>query len=440
MRNERGVALPLALIILTAMTALTIALLSLAAFQPQISKNLADATQARFAADAGVEWAFNVLASTPDWNTLLAGASSGGVTMIAGGRIGTLPAARGTYTVVVRNDTLPTDQQLTGVAPDTNPTSDGNGRLIVTSTGNVANAAKTIRVVATKLAFPPGLFPGALNFPGNEAETNFSGTAFTVDGNGWLMDGSGLDASCAPVFGVSVSPTLGNPPGSNEQVVENSLNNQQKKGITGKKQNPALAGTGNNTIAPDPVLTPQFVQNFIDQAKAMADITLQSTQGNPLSFNNIGSSCTGSATQDATNTSCWGSKDPSTGVVNPKIVYIKGDPDPTSAFHALTLGGTTTGYGILIVEDGDFIINGNFAWYGAIIVTGKWVGIGYMGGGNQTVYGSVISNETEHDPGYFEGWIAGNAKIRYSCQALANAIPTRKTVALTNWKELAPGE
>jgi len=56
------------------------------------------------------------------------------------------------------------------------------------------------------------------------------------------------------------------------------------------------------------------------------------------------------------------------------------------------------------------------------------------------VYGAVISNETSSDPGYKEGVLTGNAKIRYSCDALAEAMNDRKLVSLTNWKDLAPGE
>jgi hypothetical protein len=122
-------------------------------------------------------------------------------------------------------------------------------------------------------------------------------------------------------------------------------------------------------------------------------------------------------------------------------VYVKGSPDPTAAFTALSLGGSSAGYGVLIVEDGDVKISGNFSWNGAIIVTGSWVGIKYMGGGTQSVYGAVISNETASDPGFYEGVATGNAQIRNSCEALGAALPgSRRLTNIVNWKELAPGE
>jgi Tfp pilus assembly protein PilX len=432
MLNERGMTLPLTLLILVTMASLTLALLALAGLEPQISRNLADATQARFAAEAGLEWAFDRLATTPSWNTLLASANaSPGVLLASNQPIGTLPTARGTYTVWLRNDTLPGDQAITGAAVDTSPTSDANGVVIVTSTGNINGATKSVRAAIKRLTFPPGFFPGAMSFPGTEAEVSFNGNSFEVDGRGWKMDGTGLDASCASVFGISVSSVLpSNNPGANEAVVESALSFQQRDNIQGKPQNPSQPGEGPNTIAPNAALTPAVIQNFIDQAKNAADITLDSRQPNGLSFNNIGSTCAG----DPSSPTCWGTRD------NPKIVYVRGEPDPSSMFSALQLGGNSVGYGILIVEDGDLRINGNFAWYGPIIVTGRWVGVGFMGGGNQAIYGALISNETASDPGFREGVMTGNSKVRYSCEALNNALTARKLTRLTNWKDLAPGE
>jgi hypothetical protein len=118
------------------------------------------------------------------------------------------------------------------------------------------------------------------------------------------------------------------------------------------------------------------------------------------------------------------------------VVYIKGDPDPSSQFSALQLAGTTQGYGVLIVEDGDLRISGNFGWNGPIIVTGQYVGIGFLGGGNQAVYGAVISNETAADPGFYEGVVTGNSTIRYSCQALALAKGARRLVTMSSWQEI----
>ncbi len=432
MRNERGMTLPLTLLMLVTMASLTLALLALAGLEPRISRNLSDATQARFAAEAGLEWAFDRLATTQNWNTLLAGASATPGILLANNQpIGILPAARGTYTVWLRNDTLPGDPAITGVAADASPTADANGVVIVSATGTVNGATKSVRAAIRRLTFPPGFFPGAMSFPGNEAQVSFNGNSFEVDGRGWRMDGTGLDSSCASVFGISVSSVLpSNNPGANEAVVESALSSQQQDNVIGKAQNPSQAGQGKNTIAPNTSLTPAVIQNFIDQAKSAADIVLDSRQPSGLTFNNIGSTCS----TDPNSQTCWGT------ATNPKVVYVRGEPDPTSMFTALQLGGNTVGYGILIVEDGDLRINGNFAWYGPVIVTGRWVGVGFMGGGNQQIYGALISNETASDPGFYEGVMTGNSKVRYSCEALNNALTARKLTRLANWKDLAPNE
>jgi Tfp pilus assembly protein PilX len=436
--NERGIALPLTLLILLVVTSIALALLAIAGYEPAVSKNLAEGTQARFAAEAGVEATLNTLATTGNWSTLLVNPDpTNGVKIFNSHVIGALPASSGTYTVWLRNDTQAADPPITGVALDGGGiTNDTNGVVIVTSTGTTSKGTRRVRAVVRKLAFPPSLFPAMFNFPGNESETYFSGTSFSVDGRGYKMDGTS-DPACASVYGIAVSSTLGNPPGSNEGVVERSLTATQLANIYGKSQTGGPDVSGVNTIAPDSGLNPALIKNFIDQAKASADIVLDSAQPSGLSMSNIGSTCS----TDPTSQTCWGYKDASTGQIVPKVVYVKGAPDPTSLFTALSVSGTSTGYGVLIVEDGDFKINGNFAWNGAIIVTGNYVGLGFMGGGVQSVYGAVISNETASDPGFFEGYTSGTAILRHSCEALNAALANnRRLTSIVSWKDLAPNE
>jgi Tfp pilus assembly protein PilX len=422
--NERGIVLPVTLMILLLLTSLAVGLAALSQLEPLIARNVVDGTRARFVAEAGVEVAFNTLASTPDWNTLLAPADAHGVVLANASPMPGLAGGYGVYTVRLRNDTLAADTAITGVAQDASgDTSDGNGRVIVRSAGQVGTARRIVQVMVRRTLLPP--FPAALAFPGNEAQSSFTGNSFEVDGNDWNMDGT--PGSCAPVYGISVSTTLGSSPGANEAVVQNALSSSQKDNVKGKRQVSTRAGEGDNTIAPEPVLTPSFIQSFVNSAKAAADITLESKHPDGLSFNNIGSSCA----SDVNSATCWGTAE------SPKIVYIKGDPDPTSHFNALRMAGDTEGHGILIVEDGDVRISGNFRWNGPIIVTGMWVGVGFLGGGHQAVYGSVISNETANDPGFYEGVVTGNSKIRYSCEALAAASRSRKLVNMASWQEIA---
>ena len=66
--NERGVALPLAMIMLVVLTMLTLTFMSLGTVEPQISRNLADGARTRQLAESGIEWGFNFIAGK-DFNT-----------------------------------------------------------------------------------------------------------------------------------------------------------------------------------------------------------------------------------------------------------------------------------------------------------------------------------------------------------------------------------
>src|ERR1700704_5602945 len=113
--NQRGVALPLTLLIVLVVVSIALGLLAVAGHEPLISKNLAEGTQARFAAEAGIEAAFDTLAVTTAWSTLLVNANAQtGKKLFDSRSIGSLAASRGTYTVFLRNDSLAGDPAITG--------------------------------------------------------------------------------------------------------------------------------------------------------------------------------------------------------------------------------------------------------------------------------------------------------------------------------------
>ena len=100
-RDERGIALVVALVAMLTLSALVLAFLAMSAFEPQISANLAAGTQARYVAEAGIEAAFDGLALTPDWNTALVGATcaTGAIapTTTANMAVSGMTAASGTF-------------------------------------------------------------------------------------------------------------------------------------------------------------------------------------------------------------------------------------------------------------------------------------------------------------------------------------------------------
>lgn len=425
LRDQRGVALPIALIALVALTGLLLVFVRLASTEALISQSHTEITSARYLAEAGIEWAFDNLAGNADWNAGLLGAD-GLPNTADDGRLATgvsvtgLPVTYGTFSVTVRNDTQAGDTQITGLALDAGGAfADTNGRVIVSATGTKGTTTRTIQVVVSRVTLPP--IVAALSLPGNESETTFNGNSFTVNGTDTNLDDTPGPESA--VLGIAVAGGST----ANEAVVQTSLSGAQKDNVVGLKQDPALPdGYGDNAIAPHASLSSAVITAFISAVKSRADLSLVSTPSSPLSFSSIGASCA----SDWASSTCWGTTS------NPKIVYVKGDPDPTSAFSALQVSGTSSGAGILIVEDGDLRISGNFRWEGIVIVTGQWVGVGYMGGGWQTVYGAVISNETATDPGYKEALISGNAKLNYSSQAINNARASRKLLTVGTWREM----
>ena len=201
--------------------------------------------------------------------------------------------------------------------------------------------------------------------------------------------------------------------------MQNSLTSAQKDNVMGKKQVSSGAANGDNTIAPDATLTQASITTFLKDAARNADISLYSPSPERSQLQRR---LDVELRDQLREPGLLGHGRQAQG-----RVHQGRRPDPTSAFTALTLNGNVTGYGVLIVEDGDLKVLGNFNWYGLVIVTGQWVGVGFMGslnGTDQYVYGSVISNETSTDPLY-EGVVYADAKLRYSCQALTNGVGAR---------------
>ena len=211
MRDQRGVALPLALISLLILTMLVLTVLNLGAVEPQISKNLSDTAQARHMAEAGIEWAFDCL-SDQDSNSFFAGpdgiqgntddtkpTSVPGQSVAAQldatfcpnspppGALPGLTTAAGAFAVTIRNDSIaaqgpyPGDQILTG---QTGPTvcppcedpggkyADTNGVVILTATGTFGTATRQVTAVIQRNTLP---INAPVSLPGLQADTYVNG-------------------------------------------------------------------------------------------------------------------------------------------------------------------------------------------------------------------------------------------------------------------------
>ena len=145
----------------------------------------------------------------------------------------------------------------------------------------------------------------------------------------------------------------------------------------------------------------------------------------------MGSSCSGNINAS----DCFGTDS------HPKIVYVKGNStsDTSSEYTALDISGNSSGTGILIIENGSVDITGTFTWHGPIIVTGNNVKLRYHGGGNQTIFGSVVVNElVANGTTNLEADISGNASMYYSTQALNNVMNNlggRRLMSMYSWQE-----
>ncbi|HBH04263.1 MAG TPA: hypothetical protein DDZ42_20515 [Candidatus Rokubacteria bacterium] len=485
--NERGVALVLALMILLTLTGLVLAFLSASAFEPQISRNLSETARARYLAEAGLEVGYNALIATSDanssWTGLLASATTSSPWVILSTpttpgpsvalnavSLPGLDSASGIYTVSVRNDYQASDSAITGVALGTETvTTDANRIVIMRATGTYNNATKTLEVVVKRLALPPT--PGAVNIPGTQADTYVNTQQFEIDGRDYgcssncSVDASwSVDASNPAKYALSTNTgTQSNVGVTYEARVESAFgtsgscdancSTNKKDSVRGKDQtNPTGTTTGLNTIAADSALTPSKMATFLAQLATYPGTQIfQSTKACPMKLNGSGSQPnrptlvnnnggTGGASCTMNQTLDLGDRD------NPKLVYFRGELDSSSSFTGLQVGTNASdpsirGAGILVVEDGDFKQMTNFKWDGLVIVTGRYVGAGFMTSSTTTIRGAFLANETMAGEanGYFEFYLnalANKFTVRSSKQNLDMVQQMRGLHSMSSWREI----
>jgi hypothetical protein len=462
MRNERGVALPLAMILLMVLTMLTITFMSLGSVEPQISRNLSDGARARQLAESGLEWALSSQIGNNDLNssTLLGGSMTtngvcgSGFTCRVLATTQTLPgltSSQGTFGVTVRNDhdSISGDLALIG----TNNTRDGswnvdsNGIVILTATGTFNGATRAVTAVIQRGNLN---INAALSLPGVQTDTYSNDPpcsgCYAIDGRDWrITDSSSPSGTAALKFGIATyTGTQQNNGMTWEETAEAGFNTSAKRGYVQGKNNSGTLTTGLNTIEEDTSINPTIVQTFLSNlaANPMTQI-LNSTQacqypsGGSSKPEGLRMNPTGTAnvvTITNNNSACSGgnaiNKTVNLGsATSPAMVYVKGEYDPNSNFIGLAVNGSQpiTGYGILVVEDADmsFFQSGQFKWNGIVIVSGRNVGAGFRGGSNTEIRGAIIGNETNASEvgGYFEFLNqADTMKLRYGKEGIDLAL------------------
>lgn len=201
-RDARGVALPLALMALLVLAAMSGALLTIGVSEVQISANLLRGTQAQFLAEAGLEDAFNWFRS--DDNRVINAPTPGPTTISGLSGPGTTLSAVGTYSV----------QYMPGNSTGSTLTNS----VLVVSTGTITSGSITIAQKVIRAIISNGYNSNdAVRTKGNltiDGSVEIEGTCGNVHTNGNLtLSGGGIDidqsATASGTYTTSGSPNVG---------------------------------------------------------------------------------------------------------------------------------------------------------------------------------------------------------------------------------------
>ena len=216
--------------------------------------------------------------------------------------------------------------------------------------------------------------PAVLTLLDPNADLNFSGNSFRINGNDQNLDGT--PGSSSPVYGIAIDGTLRN--------VLTQLTGQQLDNVIGTGGWPSVT-----TWTPP---SPTWFPNLVEFLKARAQVKFTNFTG---TYNGtLGNAQTG----------------------NYLITHSQG---------SLNVGGGATGAGILVVE-GDLVVGGGFSYTGLVIVTGQ---IRVTGGGSgQTLKGAVIVGGDVNQSRLSANTLTGSIDLAYSAEAL-----NRVRLALTQW-------
>ncbi|MGH7384001.1 MAG: pilus assembly PilX family protein [Candidatus Rokuibacteriota bacterium] len=483
--SERGVALPLAMVLLMVLTMLTFTFMSLGAVEPQISRNLSEGARARQLAESGIEWAYNQLGgkqfndATLLGGTLTTGGACGaGIScLILGPANQALPGlttTSGTFTVTLRNDDddIDGDQSLIGAgnALDTAANFDNNNIVILKSTGTFdadgagpgVGASRTVTAIVERGKL---LFNAAVNLPGDQADTYIAQNppcsgCYSIDGRDWKdsdLDASTPTGPAGLKYGIATANT------SNEDDVEDAYDTSSKRSsVRGKDETGGSSSTtGHNTIQTDTTLTKAAIDDFMANLAANPQTQiLMSTQdcaypaagGDRNKPEGLRMTGTGTANIVTVTNQAGGCTDPADQIsqtvdlgtaASPKMLYVKGEFDPASAFRGLVVEGSNpiTGYGILVVEDSDlaFLQTGNFRWNGIVLVTGRNNSTAFLGDSNTEVRGAFVTNETNpFEPCcYYEFYVStdGTMKLRASKENVDRALLALYNMRISAYRE-----
>ena len=207
------------------------------------------------------------------------------------------------------------------------------------------------------------------------AIVDINGDAFLVSGDDTNPDGTPGNGASLPAIGV---------PGDPNFIIDQILANQHDN-FTGEGGDPSISE-----------VEPLDISEYIEALAASATMVFSDPDAS-LSSAELG--------------------DVDAGVQ--EVVYAHGN---------LTIGGNSTGTGIILVE-GDLEIDGSFDYQGVLIVGGS---ITFRGGGNKTIHGAMATlGSVENASGGLE--VSGAVSLLYSSQVLAAVASLAGRYSLATW-------
>ena len=400
--DQRGIALPLALMVLMLLAALTVAFVALSSTEPLIAANLRGGEQALALAEAGIERAFWALSNPTvtgltNLNSIPSAYNNGQLFALSG-------SATGAYAITISAGATPNTITARGYVLRNGVATPAQPSQILPAT---IAAQRTVRVQATVggLVGGPGApsnqnlaaaFPGAVTVAGN---MTMAGNSF-ADGNdkaahtpnsctnkgGVTVRNNGTDTITRQDSATSTDGTVG----SSEVAYDSSdhkLTGSQKMGVD--KFNKYL-----------------FTDAQLGALRALAQS--QGTYIKPTSNSQL-------------------SVNVSNGLVFVDTVNAQplGSPPDASKLANVKVSGSNTGGWLIVL--GDVTIDGN------VLMNGVYTGliyaldnITYTGTGNGAIYGAMVAANVMGSSGTVVN-MSGNATVYYDCAGVANGGGTFST-------------
>ena len=357
---QAGSSLVSTLVILVALSALTIAGLLSSRWAIRVSSNYLTEIQALHAAEAGALHAQKTIDNL-------------GVVRFDTDIVSAWSTVFGNYT-----RPMPGYSSMNYSVTAANDPNNPAGYMLLTATGNAPNESQ--RSIQSRLRREGVFSPGAIYLPNENISTSFSGNSFLVDGHDMNLDGSPNASGDAPGIGTSTN--------SAADTVTNSLSSQQADNVIGTGGVPSVQMNSGPTTS---LIQDSIIPRILSQAGVVTNPSL------------TGSDTFGTVSQ-------------------PQITHFTG---------SVTINGSVTGAGILVVDQG-LTINGNASFTGLIIVRGTTQITAVQG--NATILGALWTTDLTLT-------VSGTASVTYSTQALAIAnglganglLPQH--VSAVSWKE-----